>query len=985
MTPERWARAAELYESALAVDPAGRAAFLAQACRDDSALRREVESLLVQEQAAVLVDHPVDVAAAAVLGDAPGLQPNDRVGPYVVAGLLGAGGMGQVYRARDTKLQRDVALKILPDSFIHDPDRLARFTREAQVLASLNHPNIGAIYGFEDSGAVHALVLELVEGPTLADRIARGPLPVDEALAIARQIAEALEAAHEHGIVHRDLKPANIKVRDDGAVKVLDFGLAKLTEAGGAGRADEANVPNASNALSMSPTIMSPAMTGMGVILGTAAYMSPEQAKGKPADKRSDIWAFGCVLFEMLTGKRAFDGDDVSDTLAAVLRGEPDWTLLARRVSPHITDLVEACLQKDRKQRLPAISAARFLLDRDPAPRTAPDRSYRTAITIGAAATAIGATLVAVLVLLSPRVARQQVGRFELPLGDQLPLTAGPSPDLAVSPDGTSVVYSIAPDDTGPGLGRNRIVLRRLDRLEPSTIVATTRLGSPFFSPDGQWIGFMWGGGELRKVPITGGPPVTINAVGVLNGASWGSDNRIVYSSSSDPGLFRVSADGGTPERLTTLDVQRGESLHGWPDVLPGARAVLFTAVFAAAGGDSSSSLIAALDLRTRESKVLIRGGAQAHFVEPDYLVYVAGDAIMAVRFDPERLEVTGEPLSVVSVARKRLLSVAEFAVSRNGVLVYAPTAVGGSTAGPPRTLVWVDRTGREEPISAAPPGPYIYPRLSPDATRVAVTREAVNSRDENRAVWILDLVRQTFNRLTSGSAQENSAVWVDDDTIVFGSRRSGRSNLYRQRVDTTGTFERLTTHATNQVPTGVGPRGEVVFWEVAVSGDLNLMALEPAGQRQSRPVAASSAVETNGDVSPDGNWLAYESNASGEFHVFVQPFRDAEGAHVQISTSGGRQPRWAPSGRELFFFNERGELMAAPVQASSTFTAGTPTKVLDAKYINDAGNARNYDVARDGRFLMIKRPADGDKPRTDHLVVVLNWREELDPRLAAK
>src|SRR5262245_48312478 len=349
MTPERWARAAELYESALAVEPAARGAFLAQACRDDSALRREVESLLAQDQAAVLVDHPVDVAAAAVLGDAPALQPNAHVGPYVIEGLLGAGGMGQVYRARDTKLQRDVALKILPESFVHDPDRLARFTREAHVLASLNHPNIGAIYGFEDGPAeagphVRALVLELVEGPTLADRIGRGPIPVDEALAIARQIAEALEAAHEHGVVHRDLKPANIKVREDGTVKVLDFGLAKPSP--GAVEADLQVRPG----LTHSPTIMSPAMTTMGVILGTAAYMSPEQAKGKPADKRSDIWAFGCVLYEMLAGKRAFDGEDVSDTLAAVIRGEPNWTALRATVPIAVRTLIKGCLEKDRRQ-----------------------------------------------------------------------------------------------------------------------------------------------------------------------------------------------------------------------------------------------------------------------------------------------------------------------------------------------------------------------------------------------------------------------------------------------------------------------------------------------------------------------------------------------------------------------------------------------------------------------------------------------------------
>jgi serine/threonine-protein kinase len=583
VTPERWQQVARLYQSALEQTPATRATFLAEACRDDSALRREVESLLAHEHVSVLVDHAVDAAAAAVMTSEPGLTPGAVIGPYRVMALIGEGGMGRVYRAYDTKLQRDVALKILPDVFVHD--RVARFTREAQLLASLNHPNIGAIYGFEEGPAeagryVHALVLELVEGPTLAEQISRGPIPLDEALAIARQIAEALEAAHENGIVHRDLKPANIKVRDDGTVKVLDFGLAKPARVGPAeaghygqqGTAGDRDVRGVrlQADLTQSPTIMSPAVTGIGVILGTAAYMSPEQAKGKPADKRSDIWAFGCVLYEMLTGKRAFEGEDVSDTLAAVLRGEPDWVRLARSATPHIRDLVQSCLSKDRKQRLPDIAAVRFLLDHEP-PRTPQTKSSnRTALAIGAALVAIGAAAVAARLWVSPPAASRQVERFELTLGDPLPLTAGASADVAVSPDGTSVAYSIAPENPGAGLGRNRIVLRRLDRLEPTTIVSGTRLGTPFFSPDGHWIGFMWGGGELRKVPITGGPPVPIAQTGVLNGATWGSDNTIVFSTRTDPGLFRVSADGGTPERLTTPDTQRGESLHGWPGVLPG-------------------------------------------------------------------------------------------------------------------------------------------------------------------------------------------------------------------------------------------------------------------------------------------------------------------------------------------------------------------------------------------------------------------------------
>ena len=970
MTPERWARAAQLYESALEVEPGARAQFLADACRDDSSLRQEVESLLAQDQTAVLVDDPVGVAAAAVLGDdAAVLQPHDQLGPYRIEELIGAGGMGQVYRARDTKLQRDVALKILPESFVHDGDRVARFTREAQVLASLNHPNIGAIYGFEDSGPVHALVLELVEGPTLADRIARGPIPIDEAIAIAKQIAEALAGAHEHGIVHRDLKPANIKVRDDGTVKVLDFGLAKPGTGG-----VEVDLPAA---LTQSPTILSPAMTATGVILGTAAYMAPEQTKGRSADKRSDVWAFGCVLYEMLTGKRAFDGDDVSDTLAAVLRSTPDWTPIDQRAGAHISHLVKTCLEKDRLRRLPDISAARFLIDHEPVHSTAPGKSYRTAMALGAIALAVGSGIAGWL-WRSPQATANRVERFELNLADSLPVNAGPTPDVAVAPDGTSVAYSIAPPNLGSGVGRNRIVLRRLDRLEPSTVVAGTRLGAPFFSPDGHWIAFMWGGTELRKVPITGGPPDYIAEVGVLNGASWASDNTIVFSSRGNPGLFRVSADGGMPERLTTPDAANGESLHGWPDVLPGARAVLFTIAFGDAAGDSGSSLIAVLDLRTRQTRVLMRGASQAQFVEPGYLAYRAGDTIMATRFDPERLEVFGEPFTVGRVLTKLTQSVGEFAVSRNGLLAYAPAGSRSGTAAV-RTLVWVDRAGRETPISGVPAGPYFYPRISPDGNRVAVSR-----RDVNQAIWLLDLARQTFTRLTSGTAvRENAAVWLDRDTIAFNSQQSGTANLYRQRVGTTGTFERLTTFATNQNPTGVGARGEIVIWQVTREGDLDVVAFDPAG-RQYRPLAATAAVERNGDVSPDGKWLAYESNTSGEFQVFVQTYQGGEGARVQVSTSGGRQPRWAPSGGNLFFFNERGELMRVATHTGATFTAGPATKVLDAKYFSSS-NARNYDVARDGRLLMIRGDPDDDEARADRLVVVVNWVEELKARLGAR
>ena len=804
MNPERWRQVARVYQSALERPSSARHAFVAEACRDDSDLRREVESLLAREHADVMIDEPVDAAAAAMMGGTPALTPGSLVGPYRVTGLIGEGGMGQVYRARDTKLQRDVALKILPESFLHDPDRLARFTREAHVLASLNHPNISAIHGFEDSGPVHALVLELVEGPTLADRIARGPIPVDEALAIAKQIAEALEVAHEHGIVHRDLKPANIKVRDDGTVKVLDFGLAKAGQGGGGkgdgGRAvSDGRMEGAGGqalALSQSPTIMSPAMTAMGVILGTAAYMSPEQAKGKPADRRSDIWAFGCVLYEMLTGKRAFDGNDVSDTLAAVLRGEPDWSLLQRRHSGHLTEVIRGCLNKDPRTRIPHIAAVRFLLDRERAPahRDNHRAGGRVPWLIAAFAIAIligGATAVW---RSSPAVSPSpHVWRFDLALPAQIAVVLGPTTDMALSPDGTSLAYVTAPAGIGSGQGQDRIMLRRMDRLDATVVVTSNRLGTPLFSPDRRWVAFTGGLGDLRKVRVSGGPSVAIASIGMSLGASWGDDNKIVYSAAGEPGLFRVSADGGIPERLTTPDGAAGELLHFLPTVLPGAGAVLYTAlVKGPSPADPAGGLIEAFNLRTRQSKVLIRGGSHPQFVEPSYLVYQSGGALLAVRFDRDRLDVEGDPVTVVPAVftrgspREVVTSeavAAEYAVARDGTLVYMADAEGRRAASRGgRSLVWVTRNGSEETISGVAPGDYTYPRVSPDGSRVALTRRDAERPD----IWILDLARQTLSRLTNDAARESSSVWIDGQTLAFGSPRAGFSHVYVQKVDTT-------------------------------------------------------------------------------------------------------------------------------------------------------------------------------------------------------
>jgi serine/threonine-protein kinase len=647
------------------------------------------------------------------------LPRGSRLGPYEAVAPIGAGGMGEVYRARDTKLNRDVALKILPESFALDADRLARFRREAQVLASLNHPNIGAIDGLEESNGTQALVLELVDGPTLADRIAQGPIPLDEALSIAKQLAEALEAAHEHGIIHRDLKPANIKVRPDGAVKVLDFGLAKALSTDG-------HVPSAQ--LTDSPTLTSPVgVTGAGVLLGTAPYMAPEQAKGKSADKRSDIWAFGCVLYEMLTGNRAFDGEDVGDTLAAVLRGEPDWNALPAALPPLVRTLIQGCLHKDYAGRVRDLSTARFVLN-------APTRFAAVAEAVNLrpplwrrVATHTDAWLVGIAMAgagvwfairpVSPRVTRLSIataGTAALSIVER---------DLTFTPDGSRMIYV--------GHDQTQLFVRPLDALEPIVVASGTQLRDPFVSPDGQWIGF-GDGGALKKVAIAGGPAVTLTRIdGVLNGATWAPDDTIIFATLT-MGLQSVSAAGGAPRALA-------EPVAGWPEILPGGRAVLFTIDDR---GAVETAQVVIRDLRTGAQKVVVGHGSDAHYVSSGHLVYVADGALHAVSFDLGRMEVRGTPVPVVPQIVTTLRGLAgDYAVAPDGTLAYVSPSGAAPNA---RILVWVARDGQEQPITA-PPYPYGFPRLSPDGQHIAVTRS-----DQEADIWIWDLKRASLRRLTS-------------------------------------------------------------------------------------------------------------------------------------------------------------------------------------------------------------------------------------------
>jgi eukaryotic-like serine/threonine-protein kinase len=896
--------------------------------------------------------------------------------------------MGEVYRARDTTLRRDVALKILPDSFAHDADRLARFQREAQVLAALNHPHIAAIYGLEDADGVKALVMELVEGEDLAQRIARGAMPLDEVLPIAKQIAEALEAAHEQGIIHRDLKPANIKVRPDGTVKVLDFGLAKLAESGESGAAGRN--------LTESPTITTPAMmTGVGVILGTAAYMSPEQARGKPVDKRADIWAFGCVLFEMITGRRPFDGELISDVLASVLKTDPNWQTLPVDTPAALARLLHRCLEKDPRRRLQAIGEARVQIDDlvsgapdaagVPALLRAPPRWRRTLPWAVAGALATGLALVLVLwVPWSRASAPLRVTRMTITPAGAATLTINATDgDVALSADGTHVVYV--------GNNGTQLFVRALDALEPVAIATGAGLREPFISPDGQWVGFLGNVTTLRKVAITGGPPIPLARLdGASRGATWAPDDTIIFATANTTtGLQRMSAAGGTPEVLTRPDHAQGEADHVWPELLPGGRAVLFTIASQTGGLDTAQ--VAVRDLQTGTQKVLLRGGSHGHYVasglgsppraqrEGGHLVYIAAGVLRAIPFDPTRLETHGTGVPVLPRLVTKNSGTGDFAVAADGTLVYADVP-GGFAAARMRTLVWVDRTGKEEPVAAMPRA-YQQPRISPDGTRVALY-----SSDQDNDVWIWDVRRATLTNLTVDPGQDFFPVWTPDSRrIIFSSNRGeGQQNLWWQAIDGTGVPERLTTSGNAQFVTGITPAGTAALFDEStptMGRDLLQLALD--GTRRVTPLLQTKFDEFNGIVSPDGRWLAYESNSSGTYDIYVRPFPNVGGGQSPVSTAGGRQPLWARSSKELFYFGSDGALFRVPVEASgATWNAGTPMKLFEGRYYTGAGGAnpgRTYDVSSDGqRFLMIKAPATDASAAPPTLIVVQHWDEEL-------
>ena len=889
------------------------------------------------------------------------LEVGSRLGHYDVTALIGEGGMGQVYRATDTQLGRDVALKILPDAFAADPDRLARFQREAHVLASLNHPGIAAIYGIEKSDDTQALVLELVEGPTLADRIAKGPIPLDEALPIAKQIGEALEAAHEAGVIHRDLKPANIKVREDGTVKVLDFGLAKALDTAPEGDP------------SQSPTLTA-AATQMGVIMGTAAYMSPEQAKGKPVGRGADVWAFAAVLYEMLTGRRAFGGKEVSETLVAVIRDDPDWEAVPAEVPSGIRQTLALCLHKEPSERLCDVGAARLALHGaferlagvgQAAAGTRSGSGWQRTVPIGLAGLLVGAVVGSALWELR-QPPSFPVTRTVLSGPPNPPVMVGPNrSDVAISRDGRSVIYVTQGDDA-----RSRVLhVRDVGQLESRPLQGMLDAVDPFFSPDGAWVGFMPDRGSLQRVSILGGTPETIVPLSApLRGASWGEDGRIVYSTSEGV-LLRVAAEGGEPEVLTTPAPGTG---HGYPALLPDGRGVLFTL------NSADSMDVGVLDLATGEHRALIRGGGHARYVAPAHVVYAAAGALRAVPFDLESLQVTGPPVSLVDgvVMKSRAAS---FAVSATGTLVYVHGE--GRDAASARRLVWVDPDGGEEELGL-PPAAYLHPRLSPDGRRLAVT--AIEGQE--RTLWVYELDSGARLQLTRGG-DAFAPIWTSDgERLIIGwepTAVGGRSGLHRVRADGGGELEYLGVPDGRDSPSALTPDGRtLVFLRHVVPGRQREIWQVPLdGSATATPLLQGDLFQGEAEISPDGQWLAFVSNRE----VFLQSFPEPD-VRLPVSTEpGARGLMWGPNGDTLYYQIEERLMSAAVDGVGETARMERPTEVLTGNYLSGRlASLRQIDLGTDGRFLMMRRErqtTDGE-PAPPQVVLVQNWSEELNARV---
>jgi serine/threonine protein kinase len=904
------------------------------------------------------------------------LPAGARIGAYEIRGRLGRGGMGEVYRAHDTRLQRDVAVKTLPPLFMADPERRARFEREARVLASLNHPHIASIFGIEDTPGGSALVLELVEGQTLADRIQHGPIPLPDALTIARQIADALDAAHEKGIIHRDLKPANVALTADGNVKVLDFGLAKLIDI---------SASDAGGAATITAN-----MTGEGMIVGTAAYMSPEQARGQIIDKRTDIWAFGCVLFEVLSQRPAFARDTGIETLAAVLEHKPDWSSVPAGTPAPVRRLLERCLEKDPKRRLRDIGDARMELDAvlaTPADAASPPGDGRrlrpqwwwaaagTVVAIGAA----GLLWIPRSQPTSPGDLR--VSRVGVDLPDGQVILPGFNSDVALSPDGTRLAFTTLP---GP------VFVRRLDSLSTTSLESVKGYNTgPLFSPDGASISYIHGNAIISaakpflKAALSGGAPVTLTQYDMFHRGDWGADGWIYWTGHYPGGIIRSRDSGGPSEPVTQLDVDRGERSHRFASLLPDGSAIIYTVGFDGIGSYDDAR-IDLWDMRTREHRTLITGGTSATYSPSGHIIYARAGKLYAVPFDLKSRTVTGGAFEALNgVLTSGNTGAAHYSLSRRGDLAYVP----GPAADGHRTLVWVDRSGKAEPLPL-PPASYLYPRLSPDGRYLAVEVEG-----PNHDLHMYDFARGVLSKITTDGLSHDPVWTPDGKGLAFRSWQAGGMTMWSMPADQSAAPVRLDPRGTRQSPVSFSPDGKFLSFDQMDEQTMSDAFVLPVPQTGAAiPIARSKWNQGAGRFSPDGRWIAYVSDESGQPEVYVQPF-PGPGAKLQISKDGGYDPLWRHSGGELYYRQDDKMMVVAiavkpPLQASapkvlwraagaSWSGAGLYSEGSGSSCGMPGATAANYDVSADGsRFLMVRD--DDAAVAAKKIVVVVNWTEEV-------
>jgi len=895
------------------------------------------------------------------------ILPGKRLGPYEALSLIGAGGMGEVYRAKDTRLERVVAIKVLPAHLADRPELRERFEREARTIASLNHPHICTLYDIGRQDGIDFLVMEYLEGETLAHRLMKGPLPLEQVLQYAIEIADALDKAHRKGVTHRDLKPGNIMLTKTGT-KLLDFGLAKLRQ-------------EAAPAIPVSqlPTLKDP-VTAEGTILGTLQYMAPEQVEGKEVDSRTDIFAFGAVVYEMATGRKAFEGKSQASVIGAILKDDPPpMSSLQPMTPPALDRIIKTCLAKDPDGRWQAASdltrELKWIAEGGSQATLAPTVSakgirahWREALQWGVTSLLLAAiTGLAIWNLkpMSPRPVTRTV--VTLPPGQQLAgLDSGPA--LALSPDGIHLAYVARQG------GTQQLYLRAMDSLEAKLIPGTEGATEPFFSPDGQWLGFFTGA-KLKKVSVSGGAALTLGNVALPNGASWSSQGMIAFSPTPISGLQEVPDAGGTPQPLTRLEK---EGSHRWPEFLPGGKAVLFATGTAA--GNWTNAQVALQSVGTGERRNLVQGGTQPRYAPSGHLVYAQGGSLMAVPFDPQRLTATGAAVPMVEgILQSLATGAAQYSFSSTGSLVYVPGGVQATQ----RRLVWVSRNGAEQPL-AAPARAYRQPRLSPDGRRIAVAIE-----EQETQVWLYDLSRETLTRLTFEGNTNFNPVWTPDGKrITFQSNKEGPQNLFWQLADGSGGLERLTTSEYVNAPESWSPDGQLLaFIEINPTTGYDVWVLrmgDPSagsGQvRKAEPFLRTPFNEGSARFSPDGRWLAYLSNESGRYEVYVQPY-PGPGGKWQISTEGGTEPVWNPNGRELFY-RSGDKMMAVDIATQPGFAAGKPKVLFEGQYLPTPATFPNYDVAPDGqRFLMLK-PIEQAQAAPTQINVVLNWFEELKRRV---